>query len=90
MLRNSTPTLSIPFKAGEKLEISYKGRGRGEDRAKVEADLSKGGVMGAVCPSSTAKILALCAPMPSRNRETELWRRKKEWLYFFARKEEAQ
>ena len=46
--------------------------------------------MGAVCPSSTSKILALCAPIQNRNRDTELWRRKKEWFYFFTRKVEAQ
>ena len=34
---------------------------------------------------SVAKILSLCAPMLNRNTETELWKRKKEWLYFFAR-----
>ena len=32
-----------------------------------------------------ARISALCAPMPNRNTETELWRRRKEWLYYFAR-----
>ena len=31
------------------------------------------------------KILALCAPMSNRNMETELWRRRKEWFYYFAR-----
>ena len=31
------------------------------------------------------KILALCAPMLNRSTETELWRRRKEWLYYFAR-----
>ena len=36
-------------------------------------------------PAVVAKILALCVPMPNRNTEAELWRRKKEWLYFFAR-----
>ena len=29
--------------------------------------------------------MAVYAPMPNRNMETELWRKKKEWLYFFAR-----
>ena len=40
-----------------------------------------------LCLTSTvgAEILALCAPMPNRNTETELWRRNKEWLYFFVR-----
>ena len=31
------------------------------------------------------KIFALCVPMPDRNMETELWRRKKQWFYFFVR-----
>ena len=35
--------------------------------------------------STVAKILALCAPVPNRNTETELWKRKKKWLYYFAR-----
>ena len=29
--------------------------------------------------------MALCAPMPNRNIDTELWRRKKEWLYCFTK-----
>ena len=38
--------------------------------------------------ATVAKIWALCAPMPNRNTETELWRRKKEWLYYFAKQRE--
>ena len=34
-----------------------------------------------------ANILALFAPVPNRNMETQLWRRKKEWLYYFAKGE---
>ena len=33
------------------------------------------------------RILALCAEIPNRNIETELWRRRKELLYFFAKQE---
>ena len=32
-----------------------------------------------------ARILALFASVPKRNTETELWKRRKEWLYYFAR-----
>ena len=32
-----------------------------------------------------AKILALCASVPKRNTGTELWERRKGWLYHFAR-----
>ena len=32
-----------------------------------------------------ARILAICALMPNKNKELELWRRRKEWFYFFAR-----
>ena len=38
---------------------------------------------------SVAKILALCAPVPNRNMR-ELWRRKKEWLYYLSGKEGIQ
>ena len=34
---------------------------------------------------SDAKILTLCALLLNRKMKTELWRIKKEWLYFFAR-----